>query len=79
MQGGIWIDGRDPKSKAEVKRAFADNREVIFYDTSAFSNFGSRKLSALPDGNHTIVGPNPYTKRNFYGTITKRGDSIKIS
>lgn len=77
MQGGLYVEGRNPKSKAEVKRA--NIADVIFYDTSAFNSQGSMKLADLPDGNHTFVGPDPYTKRNFYGSIVKRGDSIKIS
>lgn len=81
MQGGIFIDGKLPKSKAEVKRAVADPGQhyVTFYDTSAFNPHGSCDVRALPAGRHTFVGPDPFNKRNFYGTIEVVNGKVKVS
>lgn len=87
MQGGIWIDGKAPASKAAIKRALASQEMAVeFFNTSAFGPDSGRVYSVdcvtgtptIPDGTHAIVGPDPYTKRNFYGTLTVKGGTVTV-
>ncbi len=77
---GIWIieDGarRRPKSKKEVREiCAAEPHRVQFEETSAFAT------NYLPEdaadigvfGSITFVGPDPHSKRNFFGTISNVG------
>jgi hypothetical protein len=78
---GLYVDGRRPKSKKQVKEAIADNpARVTIEATSMFGNEFSGKVSELPDTFKPIyfVGPNPYSKRDFYGSIYRDGRTGKI-
>lgn len=75
---GIWINGSRPKSKKAIKEALIAGDEVALEATSVFGNEYDGLVTDAPDGNYTIVGPDPYTKRNFYGTVTVRGDKVTI-
>lgn len=84
---GIYIDGRRPKSKKAIKEAVAailnskmvgDWPIVELEATSMFGNeYGGDILSA-PQGTYYFVGPDPYTKRNFYGKIVITEGKIKV-
>lgn len=79
---GLFVDGRRPTSKKAVKEAVADDPYRVTVE--ATSIFGDEFDGALPnyDGAKgiTFVGPDPYTKRSFYGTITRKGDgTFKVS
>jgi hypothetical protein len=87
---GIYLHGRRPKSKAELKRAIAedgfDPYSVVLEATSLFGGEfdgslakAERSLSGDYDvdaegprfrNGLTFVGPDPYTKRSFYGTVS---------
>ena len=76
---GIFIGGRRPKSKKEVKEVALTNPEKISIEaTSFFGNEYDGSLLDMPDGTVTFVGPDPYTLRNFYGTLAKKGDKITV-
>lgn len=68
---GIYINGRRPKSKKEIKEALARNPEVVAAEaTSVFGNEFDGTVAALPVGRSIMfVGPCPYTNRKFYGKI----------
>jgi len=77
---GLYIDGRRPKSKKEVKEAVqADQLERLEIEaTSWFGNEYGGPLTVLvaqavneKAAPETIyfVGPDPHTKRNFYGSL----------
>ncbi len=70
---GLWMEGRRPKSKAELKRFLAeggDPHKIRVEATSMFSDEYDGPLSNAPEGRISFVGPDPHTKRSFYGTIT---------
>jgi len=75
---GVWINGSRPKSKKAIKEALLAGDEVSLEATSVFGNEYDGLVTDAPDGNYTIVGPDPYTKRNFYGNVTVRGDKVTI-
>lgn len=75
---GIWINGQRPKSKKAVKEAIAAGESVALQATSLFGNEYDGLVSLAPDGSYHFVGPDPYTKRNFYGTITVDGGAVKV-
>lgn len=76
---GIWIvkdEGvRRPSSKKEVKEiALRDPSHVIIEATSLFGDEYDGRLSDAPRGSTiAFVGPDPYTKRRFYGNISVNG------
>jgi hypothetical protein len=75
MSVGIFIDGRRPKSKKEIREVIAatDYQRVTLENTSAFSNEYDctlqEKLEDLFTGRIDFVGPDPHTSRNFFGNI----------
>jgi hypothetical protein len=78
---GLFIDGRRPVSKRAVKLALADPataHRVTVEATSIFGNEYEGHVDTMPDGVVHFVGPDPYTKRNFYGTITKRDGKVTV-
>lgn len=68
---GIFIGGRRPKSKADIKRYIADNGpdRVKLEATSMFGNEYGGPIGSAPAGKYTFVGPDPYRDRRFYGTL----------
>lgn len=76
---GIYIDGYRPKSKKQVKEAAAtDASRVSLEATSIFGNESEGPLTDVPDGEYYFVGPCPYTRRSFYGTITVREGKVTV-
>lgn len=75
---GIYINGERPKSKKVIKEMLAfDPSKVSIDATSMFGGF-SGPVTEGSDGDYMFVGPCPHTKRNFYGTITKRNGKITV-
>jgi len=70
---GLFIDGRRPKSKKAVKDVIAEGGidRIEVESTSLFSSDGGGSLAEILAAGKKVafVGPDPYTKRSFYGTI----------
>ncbi len=67
---GIYIDGRRPASKKQVREAALENASRVALEaTSPFGNEYDGPLSEAPAGDYTFVGPDPYDDRRFYGRI----------
>jgi hypothetical protein len=68
---GIFINGQRPKSKKAVREAVAANPATVRAEaTSMFGNEFDGSLAEYGGGTISFVGPDPYTDRRFYGTIT---------
>jgi hypothetical protein len=78
---GIFVMGVRPKSKKAVKEAIAHNpTNVRIEATSVFGNEYDGTVADLPEGSKVyFVGPDPYTKRNFYGSIERSGGKVVIA
>lgn len=80
MSYGVYIKGRTPKSKKQIKEAMRDDpASVTFYDTSFFNpgpTFDGANVP--PSTNLTFVGPNPYQDRKFYGTVKVRDGKVVV-
>lgn len=78
---GIFIGGQRPKSKKQIKDLVKDGKAstIRAEATSMFGNEYDGPITNMPEGEIYFVGPDPYTKRNFYGRITRKGDVIKVS
>lgn len=80
MAQGIWLDGGRPKSKKQIKEAVEQNPSSVRVEaTSLFGNEFDGSVLDIPE-NKVIyfVGPDPYTKRNFYGQIVRSGGRIMV-
>jgi hypothetical protein len=75
---GIFINGKRPKSKKAVKEACAGFDSVRLEATSMFGNEYDGFVSSAPDGTYTFVGPDPYTKRSFYGNIIVKDGKVTV-
>jgi hypothetical protein len=76
---GIFVGYDRPKSKKEIREAVAaDPSRVRLEATSMFGNEYNGSLSDAPNGTYTFVGPDPYTKRMFYGNITVRDGKVTV-
>lgn len=80
---GIFIHLNRPKSKKAVREALKDENVrnwVILEATSLFGNEYDGPVVDAPAGKYYFVGPDPYNKRNFYGSITVKPDgSITVA
>lgn len=78
---GIYLHNRRPKSKKEVKEWVAEKPDHVFAQaTSAFGGEYDGPISEMPMlVKIYFVGPDPYSRRNFYGTIerTEKGITVK--
>jgi len=73
---GIFIDGRRPKSKKEIKETVRNRPDAVTIEaTSMFGNEYGGVVTQMPE-NKTVffVGPDPYSARNFYGQIERTRD-----
>lgn len=84
---GVFINGRRPKSKKEIKEAVAEVNTkwmtarvpmVSLEATSMFGNEYDGDIMMAPNGTYTFVGPDPYTKRSFYGTLTVNNGTFRV-
>jgi hypothetical protein len=79
---GVYVDGRNPRSKKEIKDRIAngDLEAIEIYSTSRLGPaFRGGSLDEVSDGDYLFCGPDPYATRTFYGTISKRNGRIKVS
>lgn len=74
MQG---IHPRFPSKKA-LREAVAAGSWVSLEATSLFGNEYDGALEDAPDNTYTVVGPDPYTNRKWYASITKRDGKITV-
>jgi len=66
-------------TKAAARRAIEDNSHAVYIEaTSIFGNEYDGPVDEAPDGEYYLVGPDPYTKRTWYGTLTVKGDKITL-
>ena len=78
MQGIFIIEGgveRRPKSKKEIRETAPE--QVLIEATSLFGGEYAGRASHVV-GKVYFVGPDPYTKRNFYGTIERVGGKVVV-
>lgn len=77
---GVYINGQRPRSKKAIKEAVANGDIVTLEATSMFGNEYSGPVNAAPVGRYNFVGPDPFTKRNFYGSfnVTAKG-TVKVN
>ena len=77
---GIFVNGRRPKSKKEIRERIAEDPTAVRLEaTSLFGNEYDGPVKGAPDGRYTFVGPDPHTARKFYGTIHKTGDRLRVA
>jgi len=85
---GATIDGRDPKSKTELREALRDRPAAVeFYSTALVGEHVNKRFTGetLPeDVRLDVTGPNPYNARHWWANVeltTSKGlrfDSKKI-
>lgn len=79
MTQGIYIKGARPKTKKQVIEAVNDDPTCVYLEaTSVFGNEYSGSVAKAPDGTYTFVGPDPYTKRTFYGNIVVKNGKVTV-
>ncbi len=76
---GIYINGKRPKSKKEIKDAVANTPDKVRIEyTGMFSGYDG-PVSSMADGTEvTFVGPDPYRERKFYGSIVRKGNTFQV-
>jgi hypothetical protein len=77
---GAWINGERPKSKKALREAVIDAPGTVSIEATAFTGTEyDGPVEDMPEGKVYIAGPDPYTKRNWYAMVTRKGDRIKVS
>ena len=80
INGGVLINGTPIATKTALKRAAAtDPAGVQFYSTSELGGRFEGPLSEIPAGiTLSVVGPDPYTRRTWYASITRTGQKVAV-
>lgn len=85
MTQGVWlIDGEGelirPRTKKELRAAIStDPARVIIEATSIFGGEHDGPADEIPEGRTAyIVGPDPYRARNWYATLDRKGDRVRV-
>lgn len=68
------------KSKKALKEAVATHgaENVRVFDTSAFNNKGTVSIAELADSSAVIVGPDVYSKRDWYANVKTVKGEIRV-
>lgn len=74
IEVGCRVNGEDAKSKKAIKDALKlDGSFVEFYSVGGMNEagvwYGDELKQISPDVILTVVGPNPFTNRKFYGSV----------
>ena len=77
---GVFIKNDRPKSKKAIKEAIAANAASVSLEaTSIWGNEWDGPVTEMPEDKPVyFVGPDPHRKRNFYGSITRKGNKITV-
>lgn len=77
---GIFIDGRRPLNKKHIKDALREEPgRVVIEATSLHGGDYSGPAERMPEGKKVaFVGPDPFTRRKFYGAITRHGATFEV-
>jgi hypothetical protein len=77
---GIYINGKRPASKKAVREAVRDTPESVRCEgTSIRGDDFDGPASDLPAGASVhFVGPDPYTSRKYYGTLTRTAKGLVV-
>jgi hypothetical protein len=79
---GAFIDGYRPKSKKALREALRDAPETVRFDgTSSMGDQFDGFADSIPEGiSLTVAGPDPYTKRSWFATVTRSAEGkVKIT
>lgn len=81
---GATVSGRRPASKKALREALASAPETVEFDSTAM--MGPRagdtiKATAADIGSYSlsVVGPDPYTRRDWYATVEVKAGKLKLS
>lgn len=75
---GLFISGRRPTSKKQVKEAVTTTPEKVRIESTSLYGGYDGSVSSAPDGSYHFVGPDPYTKRSFCGVITVKAGKVSV-
>lgn len=84
MTDGVFTPfGGRYKTKKALKEAVTEGHTPVLEVTSMFlgpDEPTSIPFDALVEGKtYTIVGPDPYRARNWYGNVVRRGDKVRVT
>lgn len=75
---GAFINGERAKSKKAVREALQDDPDSVSFDCTELLTVFTGQIflpeEIQPDWKLLMVGPDPYRRRNFYGTVTRSAD-----
>ena len=77
---GVW-NGKFERfaSKKALREALNAGADVVLEATSMFGNeYGGWLSQYEGNGTFTVVGPDPYTNRKWYATITKTDEKVTV-
>jgi hypothetical protein len=87
--GAIDSKGNRVKTKKQLREIVqnaveTEQDDLVMFDQTAFMQSGhipgNATLADLPEGvKLSVVGPDPYTTRNWYATVERKGDKVKVS
>lgn len=80
--GAFGKNGQRIKTKKQLREELAsDPASVEFDTTSMFDKASGYSGNSFPQGvTLTVVGPDPYSKRSWYASVSRKADgTIKVA
>lgn len=79
---GALVNGRRPATKAALKAALKDAPDTVEFDSTAL--MGPRAgetltVATLGTDTASVTGPDPYTRRDWYASVSVRDGKVKVS
>lgn len=81
---GAYVNGERPRTKKALREALASAPNTVRFDQTSNFRTGSYELTNTVDqlragDTFTVVGPDPYTSRKWYASVTRdRDGKVKI-
>jgi len=74
MTDGVYVDDKRPKTKKALKEAAKEGRRIDIECTSMFGGYSGNIKDAPVGKMFTVVGPDPYSKRDWFANIIHQGN-----
>lgn len=81
---GAMVNGRRPATKKALRDALTADPGLVQFDSTSMmgpraGDIISATVADIGTDKMSVVGPDPYTKRNWYATVEVANGKVKVS
>ncbi len=72
------VAGSRPKTKKALKELVKEGHELSFLSVSPFNSYAATLSQMSVGDNLTIAGPNPWSDRRWFATVSKTAKGVTV-